>query len=115
MSSPFNPVSLSHLWCLGDTREPPHHPLHTDFLFLFILLTLWTSLLSLPYLILLPISPLPPNSQKGPSLPLLHMIILFLILSSTEVTLEPSLLLSFIWSVSFIMGIINFSLISTYQ
>ena len=50
-----------------------------------------------------------PFSQPGPAFPLSPMIILFPLLSEIEAsTLWFSFFLSFIWSVSYIMGILSF-------
>ena len=109
MLSSLGPGSLPHPWCLGLSRDflcsPPH--------------TLHISIHSPDPLGFSPVSSytwscppsFPPPLLSHPDLSLLlpPMIILFPLLSEIEASLlGPSFLLWFLWSVSYIMGILNF-------
>jgi hypothetical protein len=123
---PIGSCILLHPWHLGLSTAPPsphlstgHSPLHYCYLFLFILLVLCTSLLSL--LIPGPASPyfsLPVPSPNPVSHSLTSMIILFPFLSEIEAsTLWPSFLLSFVWYGLWVVYWVFWALgiISTYQ
>ena len=102
MSSLWGPGRLLLSWHLGLSGCYPQFPIPHCYTPLFNFLTLCTSPPSPP----IPDSPFP-SSLPPKFLPLLlPLIILFPLLSRTEAsTLWSSFLLSFMWSVSCIMGI----------
>jgi len=91
---------------LGLSSGYPQFPISHCYIFRFNFLTLCTSLLFLPYWIQ-PSSFPSPSSLPGFFFPLSQVIILFLLLS-VEASVLWSSFLSFIWSVSCIMGIMSF-------
>jgi hypothetical protein len=104
--SPLGPMSLLLSWHLGLSGCYPQSPPPHCYITLFNFLTLYTSFPSPPIPILPLFSPPPLLFLPSPSQPLLPLIILIPLLSRTEAsTLWFSFLLSFMWSVSCIMGI----------
>ena len=107
MSSPWGPGRLLLSWHLGLSGCYPQFPIRHCYTPLFNFLTLCTSPPSPPIPDSSPLLPPPPFLfLPSPSHPLLPLIILFPLLSRTEAsTLWSSFLLSFMWSMSCIVGI----------
>ena len=108
MWSQLGPGKLSHPWCLGHSSGSSLPPLHVAEYFWFSRPSVFISCLP-PYWSSFPLFPPVSHSHSRPSHLLAPVLILFSQLSGTEAsTLVLSFLLTFIWHVSCVMGILNF-------
>jgi hypothetical protein len=106
MSSSWGPGRLLVYWHLGISSCYDHFPIIHCYKPLFNFLTFYTSLPSTPIPDSSPLFTSSPLFLPSTPHPLFLLIILFLLLRRTEAyTFWSSFLLSFMWSVSYIMGI----------